>query len=111
MEKGTLGMKDVICRKCGKMFLPAPEHIYRDIKGLYCSWHCFNHRNDGRCTRQKMVEVYGKDGELLRRYPSAEKAAEHLGFDDKRIRNACATGEKYQGFLWKYKSEVAKGEC
>ncbi len=36
------------CAKCGKVFLAAPEHIYRD-KGKsewYCTWKCFNHKDD-----------------------------------------------------------------
>lgn len=34
------------CRKCGKIFLPAPMHIYHVGSKYYCSWTCYNHRND-----------------------------------------------------------------
>lgn len=34
------------CRKCGKIFIPAPLHIYKDKSRWYCSWTCYNHRND-----------------------------------------------------------------
>lgn len=35
------------CKKCGKEFIPAPFHIYKDGgKYYYCSWTCFNHRKD-----------------------------------------------------------------
>ena len=37
------------CRKCGKIFIPAPMHRYRDghEQGRwYCTWTCYNHRND-----------------------------------------------------------------
>jgi hypothetical protein len=36
------------CSKCGKVFLAAPEHIYRDKNKSkwYCTWTCFNHKND-----------------------------------------------------------------
>ena len=34
------------CKKCRKEFLPAPMHVYKHGKELYCSWSCFNHRND-----------------------------------------------------------------
>lgn len=28
------------CPICGKVFVPAPEHIYNDGKKRVCSWHC-----------------------------------------------------------------------
>lgn len=34
------------CRKCGKFFIPAPEHIYRKGSKYYCSWTCYLHRDD-----------------------------------------------------------------
>ena len=34
------------CPKCGKVFVPAPYHVYKTHNGYYCSWSCFNHRND-----------------------------------------------------------------
>ena len=34
------------CRKCGKMFVPAPLHIYHKGNKYYCSWTCYLHRDD-----------------------------------------------------------------
>lgn len=34
------------CRKCGRIFIPAPMHIYKDGSRYYCSWTCYLHRND-----------------------------------------------------------------
>lgn len=34
------------CKKCGKLFIPAPEHIYREGSKFYCKWSCYLHRND-----------------------------------------------------------------
>ena len=34
------------CRKCGKSFIAAPQHIYRDGSKFYCSWTCYLHRKD-----------------------------------------------------------------
>lgn len=34
------------CKKCDKEFLPAPFHVYKENRNLYCSWTCFNHRKD-----------------------------------------------------------------
>jgi hypothetical protein len=48
------------CPKCGKNHIPAPQHVFKDDKGFYCSWTCFFHRNDGKQKKltYKMVEVY-----------------------------------------------------
>ena len=43
------------CKKCGKNFIPAPEHIYRKGSLFYCSWTCYLHRDD--------LEVKKKDDE------------------------------------------------
>ena len=43
------------CRKCGKKFVPAPMHIYkegRDHTKWYCSWTCYNHRKDKEGTKK-----------------------------------------------------------
>lgn len=34
------------CEKCGKVFVPAPFHVYKDGSKYYCKWTCFNHRKD-----------------------------------------------------------------
>ena len=37
------------CKKCGKKFIPAPEHVYRagpHLSFWYCSYTCHLHRND-----------------------------------------------------------------
>ena len=36
------------CRKCGKVFLPAIEHRYKEAGRYYCSWTCYLHRNDDK---------------------------------------------------------------
>ncbi len=36
--------KELFCEACGKKFIPAVEHVYKDIyKGhtiYYCGWNC-----------------------------------------------------------------------
>ena len=34
------------CNKCGKYFIAAPEHIYKEHSKYYCSWTCYLHRKD-----------------------------------------------------------------
>lgn len=38
--------RTVICEKCGKEFIPAPQHIFKSNGKYYCKWTCYNHRND-----------------------------------------------------------------
>jgi hypothetical protein len=97
-------MIERICSRCGKNFIPAPQHVFVDGRAIYCSWTCFNRRNDNKKKKKKnYVELYTESGFLLKRFPSAEDAAEITGCCVKKIRNACKTGEPYKGFLWKYK--------
>lgn len=91
------------CRKCGKLFIPAPQHVYKDNRGFYCTWTCYNHKDDGRVKKWRYIELYSESGELLRRFTSAADAAEKTGYEVENIRDACRTGTPYHGFLWKYK--------
>ena len=34
------------CKKCGRNFIPAPLHRYKEGSKYYCSWTCYLHRND-----------------------------------------------------------------
>lgn len=54
-SKGSIGyIRTVVCDKCGREFVPAPMHrfvvepMHRKIrrKYWYCTWTCYNHRND-----------------------------------------------------------------
>ena len=101
-------IKEVLCRKCGKNFVPAPLHIYRDEKGTYCSWTCYNHRNDGKKpTKFKKVEQCSTDGTLIRIFTSATDAAEFTGLCIKKIQRACREKSVYSGFLWRYKNDLS----
>lgn len=97
-----------ICKKCGKVFCPAPQHIFVDEKGMYCSWTCFNHRKDekpntGRSV--KKVELYSLGGCLLKAFTSATDAAKKTGYLANGIRDACREQKPYMGFIWKYRDE------
>ena len=56
MAKSTVNFNQIIpqkkCRKCGKYFIPAPMHVYRVGSKYYCSWTCYNHRNDLEVTKK-----------------------------------------------------------
>ena len=46
MKEKVIGMRTVVCQKCGKEFTPAPMHIFKVGRKYYCKWTCYNHRND-----------------------------------------------------------------
>ena len=62
--KGSLNqiIPEKKCRKCGKKFIPAPMHAYREGSKYYCSWHCYNHRNDEEAVKydQRTTETIQK---------------------------------------------------
>lgn len=43
-DRGYLQEKK--CKKCGKRFIAAPMHIYKEGGKYYCSWTCYLHRKD-----------------------------------------------------------------
>lgn len=98
------------CSLCGKMFIPAPELIYRDKhkRTMFCSWHCFNHRNDNKPGKKvNAVEKCTLSGEVIETYVSARIAAEIINAEPWYIRNACKTGNTYRGYLWRYKNDLS----
>jgi hypothetical protein len=99
--------QELICPKCGKNFIKAPQHLYRDEKHFYCSWTCYNHRNDKKAPKKfKKVGQYTLDGKLIKTYPSANDAAETIGLSVKCIRNACREQSTYFGYLWRYENDL-----
>ena len=94
------------CRKCGKTFIPAPQHALKDSNGLYCSCTCFLHRNDGakkpKPKVRKMVAQYTKGGEFIQTFKSAAKAAESLKGNPSGLSRACRNHTSYHGYIWKY---------
>lgn len=47
------------CKKCGKEFYPTFYHVYREGQKFYCSWKCFNHRNDGQPKKEIIIPKVG----------------------------------------------------
>lgn len=56
MSQKIHGFRTSKCGRCGKAFIPAPQHIYKDNGKSYCSWTCFNHRNDYKVQGGKAYE-------------------------------------------------------
>lgn len=53
---GRITLEDVLpekyCAKCGKSFIPAPEHIFKCGSKYYCKWTCYLHRNDSEVKKK-----------------------------------------------------------
>lgn len=45
-EETATQLEEKTCAKCGKVFIPAPFHRFYINYKWYCSWTCYNHRND-----------------------------------------------------------------
>lgn len=45
-QDGIYGLEEKKCAICGKMFIPAPQHVYKRTYGTgggtkwFCSYHC-----------------------------------------------------------------------
>jgi len=103
-------MCELICPKCGKVFyrITRYNYAYKDEKGCYCSWTCYNHRNDKppKSKKSKKVELLSLNGTPLKEFTSATNAAEYTGFDIKRVQRACREQSAYMGYLWRYKNDL-----
>ncbi len=55
--RGTLNFNSIIkeekCAKCGKNFIVAIEHRFKEGGKYYCTWTCYNHRHDDEKTTPK----------------------------------------------------------
>lgn len=46
MKKEGCRISTAKCKKCGREFIPAPEHRFKADGKYYCKWSCYNHRHD-----------------------------------------------------------------
>lgn len=100
-------MMEFICPKCGKNFIPAPMHVYKDNGKVYCSWTCYNHRNDAKLLRKaKAVVQYTKQGEYINTFPNANIAAMQTNCIACHIREACRLHKSYKGYIWRYQNDL-----
>lgn len=98
-------MVDVKCPKCGKNFIPAPYHAYKEGEKLFCSWTCYNHRNDKKKKRYhyKIVQQLTLDGEVIQEIVGTAGAAAIVDGYQSSIGQACKNKTVYKGYLWRYK--------
>ena len=94
------------CPLCGKNFIPAPEHRFREGNLIYCSWKCYNHREERKRKWCKRILMYADPNmtELLQEFRSASEAADYCEGITTSIYKACRTASHYAyGYWWCYK--------
>lgn len=107
-------MPSFICVRCGKTqtsIHSLDEWVYRDGRGFYCIWTCYNHRNDKKPKAQhpKSIPIiqYDKSGNVVKTFDSLVEAANHINGVAKSISRVCKTRTPYKGYLWRYKNDVS----
>jgi hypothetical protein len=108
-EKG-FELRAHYCPVCGKEFFPGPEWVYKNIDGVFCSWHCLraNERQvteEIKALRNQPVQCLSSDGKVVGEYDCAEDAANTLGLPSDAIRYACYRERKYKNHIWRYKKD------
>lgn len=100
-------LTEFFCPICGKLFIPAPQHIYKENGKVYCSWTCFCRRVvKEKAKKVKIIEQCSKDGDVIRTFKGAVEAAELINGTEDSIRKACKNSKAYKGYLWRYKNDL-----
>lgn len=102
-----MALIEICCPKCGKIFVPAPQHIYKDNGKTYCSWTCYNHREQAqKKQRSRTVLMYDIHGNLVERFTGAVEAADSIQGKPTNIRDACKHSKRYKGYFWRYENDL-----
>lgn len=130
-KKETIFREAKICPVCGKEVFPTIYWVYKDTGGWYCSWTCYRkspHKKydadfDGvtqeydpnfggeKVVKKRNSHLYKEieqltlDGELVATHRYSVDAMNAVGAKcEESVREACRTGKKYKGYLWRYKN-------
>ena len=110
----VIGISERRCGRCGKSFIPAPQHALKDARNVYCSCTCFMHRKDGtkkkKVGSKRRVEQYTKDGEYIQTFIDSETAAKSVNCAQNSIMAACRKGKSCRGYMWKYTERTKDNE-
>lgn len=104
------GIESCKCRRCGKEYFPTPMHAYKDDKGSYCSWTCFNHRFDNKKDVRPIemldyADIYGKRLVVKKTFNSIAEALSYVGGTPTALRRAVKEERTYKHFMWRYKKD------
>ena len=107
---------DRVCAECGRVFCPAPYHIFKQQrKGkplYYCGWNCYSHAKKNRPKpenngKAKPIDAYDSRGNFIKTFPSIKSVTEETGEGATAIRNCCEgiTKATRGGYIFKYKEK------
>lgn len=104
------------CACCGKIFCPAPYHVFKVGAKYYCSWSCYYKsvygKNGKKLTRGRRINQYDRNGNYIATYPSIQKASSETGVSYETIRVICNGQTKTpHRYIFKYadKDDLQKG--
>ena len=108
-ERDPCNDMEVRCYGCGKLFVPAPEHVYKEEGKPVCTWTCLcslrRRKEQKRWSRENVspVEMLDQEGEHITFFPSARAAGEAMGIDPQNIRAACSGRKGFcGGYMWRW---------
>lgn len=107
--KENLWMPEAKCPMCGKIFIPAPLHTYKEHDIFYCSWRCLSHARAGATKIEKRtsppVEMIDVDGVCVETFKDSLDAAIFVDGLEYEVRAACREEKLYKEYMWRYKRE------
>lgn len=111
MTDSIIGFKDAKCPTCKRIFVPAPQNVFKANGRDYCCPTCFMNRKKRKSSYEKVsqmkcarpVAVYKTNGDYVGEYPTMAEAARVLGLCIDSIRKCCK-GERSntRGYVFKY---------
>ena len=110
-------MEERTCPICGKVFIPAPFHVYKDGHGkYYCTWGCFNkykprnlrseNHNGGR--KRIKIDQFTLDGVFIKTFISINNASEVSGVARSTIRDIIRGRTQPRKYIFKIHNEEVK---
>lgn len=108
-------LRPIQCPICGKIFSPAPYHVYEDNEKLFCTWTCylrFMETKQRKVIKAKPVEQYTPRGVYVKTFSSAKEAALEVGIKRENNIRECCQGKcrTSGGYIWKYKTKEASSD-
>ena len=109
-------VQQIVCPICGKMFKPAPEHIYsvgKNKKKLACSYTCVRKWEKGEVARLFAPKPKNKKYSAIRivetgeTFKSIQECAVHIGAAYSGVQRALLKGYTCHGY---HIEEVKEGE-
>lgn len=104
----TWTLEPSFCKECGKEFYPTPMHVYKDERGIFCSWTCYrkeyHEKQELKKRTSRQIEKYTLDNVYIKTYKDAVDAAIDICGQEQRVRKACREGIIYKNHLWRYKN-------